>query len=292
MAGPTAKKIFPSEVSSVSLSAWSGQVIVGTKKGDIFMFALPDGEFKTFQLHTKDVIGAETSAYDKAFVSVGRDKKLVSWDVKSGRSIIAVDQFTQKDPVALAVVSSAFVASSGKSLHKVSATTLELEDWVKKTDPKFTKLVVINKKTIVGVEGKHLWLIDTETLAVTLFAKDAHDEDITDLALSEDGSILAVASNKSRLIHLWDFQAREKRGKPYYGQPENVVGLSALSNGHFASVDRSNAVKIWRPSTLEGEDYWFEENNLERGLVTSDGKWLVVCRKKDLWVYELLKEEQ
>jgi WD40 repeat protein len=123
---------------------------------------------------------------------------------------------------------------------------------------------------LVAVGGKRqIWLWDLKTRDLVR-AITAHDDDVTSLAFSSDGRLLASGS-KDRTVRLWDVGNGQQIGKPmrHNGQ---VTSVRFQPHHHrLASNGADNAVRIWDTDTQE-QVTWLrnDSSNYEPGLVFSD----------------------
>jgi WD40 repeat protein len=276
---------FESDISSLEFSPKSEKIIVGTKKGEVFLIK-PENEIKSFQGHSKPIIKAQSNFYERWMITVSKNNT-ITWDFNSGKKL-AEEQFSEKGITALAIHNRLGLASGAdKTLYLFKVETLGTESWLQNTE-NFSKLVFISDQTVLGISKTKIFKINIDSLDIIIFCNNAHEKDISNVALSNDEKTLAVASKKSEIIKLWDFKTGKEKKKHFMGHPANIVGLSALENGKFVSVCSDGVVKKWFPDELKSEKTVYrKETELNMAKISPSGIWEAASIKNTLYVYKL-----
>jgi len=128
---------------------------------------------------------------------------------------------------------------------------------------------------MVAVGGKQqiwVWNLASRKLAYT-FA--AHDDDVTSLAFSSDGRLLASGSEDNTLL-LWDLRDGHRIGKPMRHEDKVMAVAFQPRQNRLASNGADNTVRLWDTDTQEQVgSFQNDSNNYQPELTFSkDGTYL------------------
>lgn len=120
-----------------------------------------------------------------------------------------------------------------------------------------------------------LWNIATDAAAATL--PQNHTDEVHQVSLSPDGSLLATASYDGS-VRLWDTATGEQRGEPLLGHTARALSVAFSPDGKaLASGGTDEQVFLWDVATGQqiGAPLLGHSNAVRAGVFSSDGTKLV-----------------
>ncbi|MFK5892635.1 MAG: caspase family protein [Pseudomonadota bacterium] len=181
---------------------------------------------KIFKGHKRSVIAIALHPKGKSFVSSSKDKNIRLWDLKTGKSrVIATTDYPVKNLK---------YSHNGKFIFSAG--------W---------KLLKLDSKT-----GKKLLVFGNK--------KNAHQSDITSLALSTDGKLLASGSYDNK-IKLWDSSNGKFKGE--FTTPQGgILSLTFSANKKYLiSAGGDSIIRLWDIN---------HKQEILRLVASNNGEWI------------------
>ena len=211
--------------------------------------------------HGQEVLALAISPDKKLLASGGSDRKIVVWNIPSGKQIYSLSEHTQS-VLSLAFNHRGNLLASGGADGSVKiwdvARGVKLEEIA--AQPKGVSCVAFSRDdkylTIAGAEKKiFVWELSTRKVAFNL---EGHEAAVEKIVFSADGKSL-VSFGRDHTLVQWNWQSGKPQQETIY-EPEIAVdhSLAISPDGNYvAAVSFNQDVLLWNLSTGEKKSIRF-----------------------------------